>query len=68
MSNSLSMVDFLFYEVIEMVLVICEDKRLFVKYPNLAEYHLRISKNINKDKIGHFPFFPQESQIVVSKD
>ena len=51
--NSLSMADFLFYEVIELVLGICEDKRLFEKYPNLEDYHARIAKNINLDKIVH---------------
>ena len=42
LTGTLSMADFIFFEMIETVLGICHDKRIFQEHPNLGTFHERM--------------------------
>ena len=42
LTGTLSMPDFILYEIVEIILGLCHDKRIFQTYPNLEAFHNRM--------------------------
>ena len=65
------MVDFLFFEAIETVLALCNDKRIFYYYPKLEAYFYRMKalpglcEYMDSDKFLAEPFFTQDCKVVM---
>ena len=58
------MADFLFYEMVETILALCHDKRIFNDYPNIGAFYDRfralptLSAYLVSEKYLNTPFAP----------